>query len=77
MSEKELMKVADDADMIINGFSFTITEDGLIKVLNLNNPEEACVLNKDGEMVEAAMNDGVLFKVQAYYSQNRELMEEE
>ncbi len=46
-------------------------------MLNLNNTDEACLLNKDGEMIEAAMDDEVLFKVQAYYAQNKELMEEE
>ena len=76
MSEKEIIEIADGADMIINGYSFTLSEDGFIKVLNLNNPEEACVLNKEGEMVEAAMDDEVLFKVQAYYMQNKELMED-
>ena len=77
MSEKEIISIADNADMIINGFSFTINEDGFIRVLNLNNTDEACLLNKDGEMIEAAMDDEVLFKVQAYYAQNKEFMEEE
>ena len=77
MSEKEIISIADNADMIINGFSFTINEDGFIRVLNLNNTDEACLLNKDGEMIEAAMDDEVLFKVQAYYAQNKDLMEEE
>ena len=77
MSEKEIISIADYADMIINGFSFTINEDGFIRVLNLNNTDEACLLNKDGEMIEAAMDDEVLFKVQAYYAQNKDLMEEE
>ncbi len=45
MSEKEIISIADNADMIINGFSFTANEDGFIRVLNLNNPEEACLLN--------------------------------
>ena len=29
MSEKEIISIADNADMIINGFSFTANEDGL------------------------------------------------
>ena len=77
MSEKEIIQIADDADMIVNGFSFTLTEEGFVKVLNLNNPEEACVLNRDGEMIETSMDDEALFKVQAYYLQNKELVEEE
>ena len=30
MSEKEIISIADNADMIINGFSFTANEDGFI-----------------------------------------------
>ena len=77
MSEQEIINIANDADMIINGFSFTINNEGFIKVLNLNNTDEACVLNREGEMIEAAMDDEMLFRVQAYFMQNRELMEEE
>lgn len=76
MSEKEIVNIAENADIIVNGFSFTADEQGLVHVLNLNNPDEACLLNKDGEMVETSMEDEVLFKVQAYYAQNRELMED-
>ena len=77
MSEKEIISIADNADMIINGFSHTANKDGFMRVLNLNNPEEASILNKKGEMIETSMDDEVLFKVQAYYAQNKELMEEE
>ena len=77
MSEQEIINIANDANMIINGFSFTYNDEGFIKILNLNNTKEACVLNKEGEMIEAAMDDEMLFRVQAYFEQNRELMEEE
>ncbi len=30
MSETEIISIADKADMIINGFSFTANEDGFI-----------------------------------------------
>lgn len=42
----------------------------------LQNPEEACVLHKDGTMIETTMNDITVLKVQAYYLKNREFMEE-
>ncbi len=51
--------------------------EGLIQVLNLSNPEEACVLQKDGTMVETTMDTITVLKVQAYYLKNREFMEEE
>lgn len=50
MSEQQLKEIADNADMIIANYSFTVTENGDVKVLYLSNPDQACVLNKDGDM---------------------------
>lgn len=75
MPDSLIQSIADHADMIIAGYSFTAMENGFIRVLNLEKPEEACVLDKDGEMIETTMNDFVLALVQAYYTNNREFME--
>ncbi len=40
----DVMEVADKADMIINGYAFT-KEPDFIKVLNLNNPENAGIFH--------------------------------
>ena len=48
MPVEQLKKIADEADMIVAGYAFTKNAEGLIQVLNLSNPEEACVLQKDG-----------------------------
>ena len=56
MTEK-LKRIADDADIIVNGYSFTKQGD-LIRVLNLNNPEKASVMRMDGETLETSM-DGI------------------
>ncbi len=76
MLEKELKEIADNADMIVAGYSFTRNEEGFIRILNLENPEQACLLGKDGEMLETTMDDITLLKVQAYYLKNMEFMEE-
>ena len=44
MSENEIKLVADQADMIIAGYSFTKDENNNIRILNLENTDEACVL---------------------------------
>ena len=44
---KELIKVADEADMIVNGYAFKL-KDGHVSILNLNRPDRAAVLTKDG-----------------------------
>ena len=77
MPEAKLQEIADNATMIVSGYAFTLTVDGLIRVLNLDNADEACVLQKDGTMIETTMNDITLLKVQAYYLKNKEFMEDQ
>lgn len=77
MPIKELEKIADDANMIVAGYSFTKNSDGYIQILNLYNPKEACVLQPDGTMIETTMDDLTVLKVQAYYLKNKEFMEDE
>ena len=67
--------VADAANMIINGYAFT--KDGEnIKVLNLNNPEMATVLNNAGEVLETTMCDIEIQIVKDYLTNNIEFMED-
>ncbi len=76
MPEEELKKIADKADFIVAGYSFTKEKDGFIRILNLANTDEACILQEDGEMLETTMDDITLLKVQSYYLKNREFMGE-
>lgn len=73
MSE-ELIKVADEADMIVNGYAFKL-KDGRVSILNLNRPDRAAVLTTDGEMLETSMDDIELSIVQNYLQKNRKYME--
>ncbi len=61
--------------MIVNGYAFT-KENGMIRVLNLNHPERACVLTKNGEMAETTMDDVELSIVSDYYQKNKKYLEE-
>jgi len=51
MPEKEVLKVAEKAKMIVNGYAFSGPEDGLISILNLNHPDCAMVVKQDGEVM--------------------------
>ena len=62
MSEETLKRIADNANMMIAGYSYTAESDGTIRVLNLENPEQACVLSVDGSMIETTMDDATLEK---------------
>lgn len=70
----DIMKVADNADMIVNGYAYT-KENDFIKVLNLNNVEKAVVINKAGDVLETSMDDIEIQIVKTYWNKNRELME--
>ena len=77
MSEKIIAKIADEAQMIIDGYSYSINDEGNIRVLNLNDPEQTCVLLPDGTVRESTMKDTMLSLVQAYYFRNKEFLETE
>lgn len=71
----DVVKVAEQADMIINGYAFT-KEDNVIRVLNLNNPGKAVVLDNAGNVIETSMDDIEIHIVKRYLENNREFMEE-
>lgn len=77
MSNEEIQRIADNADMILAGYAFTKTEEGFVRILNLQNTDEACVLQQDGTMVETTMDDINVLKVQSYYLKNVDFMEVE
>ena len=71
----DVKEVADNADLIVNGYAFTKCSLGY-RVLNLNRPSKAAVLSKEGEMLETSMDDIELRIVKNYLEQDKMLMEE-
>ncbi len=69
-----IKEAADAADMIINGYAFTKTDD-VIRVLNLNDTSKAAVILCD-EIVETTMDDIEMEIVMDYYANNKEFLEE-
>ena len=74
MMQLSVKDVADNANMIINGYAYTKDGD-YIRVLNLNSLNNAAVIYKD-EIVETNMDDIEIQIVLDYYSKNKEFMEE-
>lgn len=74
MTDK-LREIADHADIIVNGYSFT-REGEMVRVLNLNNPEKASVLRVSGELLETNMDDIEICIVQGYLSRNLRFLED-
>lgn len=56
MPENELQRIADNAKFIVNGYAFSQRDDGLVSILNLDHPECAMVVSKEGEIIETNMD---------------------
>ena len=56
MTETEISLIAENADMIVNGYAFTERDDGFISILNLSHPDCAMVVNMDNEIIETNMD---------------------
>ena len=72
----DIRRIADAADMIVNGYSFTRDEKGF-RVLNLNNPQHAAVIAENGEILETTMDDIELQILLDSYFANKRFLEEE
>ena len=71
----DVIKVANEADMIVNGYAITHCTEGY-RVLNLNRPDKAVVLSKTGDVLETSMDDIEIQIVRDYLRKNSEFMEE-
>lgn len=71
-----IKEVADKADIIVNGYAFTKDKVGY-RVLNLNSPDRAVVLDYSGEMLETTMDDIEVGIVKDYFIKNKNYMEED
>ena len=70
-----IQAVADNADMIINGYAFTKNDEN-IRVLNLNNNKKSLNLSKNGKVINTSMDDIEISIVKLYFNKNLSLMEE-
>ena len=71
----DVLKIADNAEMIVNGYAYTLAGNN-IRVLNLNRPQKAVVLSKNGNVIETTMDDIELDIVKHYFRDNREFLSE-
>ncbi len=69
----DIKKIADLADMIINGYAFT-KKGEYIRVLNLNCLNHAAVIYKD-RIIETNMDDIETQIVADYYENNKQFLE--
>ena len=77
MTDLELQSIAENAKLIINGYSFTIRADGFISIVNLKHPECAIVFNNDFEIIETNMDEIEQNIVKDLAKKNIEFLENE
>lgn len=70
----DIKKIADSAEMIINGYAF-IKKGKNISVLNLAKPDNSTVIDINGDVLETSMDDIELDIISDYYTKNRKYME--
>lgn len=71
----EIEKMAQNADFIVNGYSFFCKEKN-IRVLNLNDASRAAVISRDGQVLETSMDDIEISIVLSYWEKNKQFLEE-
>ena len=76
MNEDEILKAAENANMIVCGYTFTKTKDNYIRVLNIRPPFHALVMSPDGDVYETSMDDIELSIVLGYWAKNKKYMKE-
>ena len=72
----DIKKIADEAELIVNGYAFTKCDLGY-RILNLNCPEQAAVISTQGEILETTMDDIGVQIVKDYFIKNRKYLEED
>ncbi len=71
----EIQEIADNADLIVNGYAFTKCDKGY-RVLNIKNPKKASVVSTCGTILETTMDDIEAGIVVDYFLKNKQYMEE-
>lgn len=71
----DIEKIADAADMIVAGYAFTV-EGNIVRVLNLNHPDSAAVIDSKDIIIETTMDDTELLVVEDIYSRNKCFLED-
>ncbi len=75
MSEEEIKKIAEKADMIVNGLAFFKKENG-ITVLNLRVDNHSAFFSFDNELLESSMDPIEAVIAKECLIKNKEFLED-
>lgn len=74
MSIDRKKEIADQADVIINGYAFTRCDMGVL-VVNLNANNSSAIFDRNDEMIETSMDDIDLSLARDYLAKSKKYME--
>lgn len=74
MPDDKVKKIADKAEVIINGYAFSKCDLG-VSVVNLNFPSSAAVFDNNDEMIETSMDNIELSIARDYLQKSKKYME--
>lgn len=55
LSEMEVRRIAEEAEIIVCGYAFTALEDSLVRILDLKHPDCFMIVNSEAEIIETNM----------------------
>ncbi len=70
-----MREIADNANMIVDGYAFTAGESGC-RIIDIENPDSAMVVNTEDEVIETTMDDIEIAIVMDLYKGNKRFMGE-
>ena len=73
----DVKQIADEADVIINGYAIIQKDEGRIAIVNLNREGHAALILPSGEVGETSMDDIELTIALEYLSNARKYLEDE
>ena len=73
----DIKKIADEAEMIVNGYAFSLCPGRGYRVLSLNRPDKATVFSPDMDVLETSMDDIEIHIVKGYLKKNLQFLEDE
>ena len=75
MNNNDITNIASTAQMIVNGYAFTLMENDMVRVVYLHEPHHALIMTQDGETIETSMDDIEIDIVQGYWKNNKKTLE--
>lgn len=76
LTDNDIEKIVGNANMIICGYAFSKQKDGNIRIISIEFPYHASVIQENGEVLETNMDDVEIDIVNDIWNRNKKYMED-